>query len=102
MVLLAKCFSFSLIRPQDMFTKIRVFVTAFTKCSPSFMLFWSNGFYLTEWLFSSCQYRTCFTVDNNTFSQVPAYIFIRSFGFVPGFDTHILHITSGAQNLSPS
>lgn len=46
-------------------------------CDLSFLCcIWSDGFFL------SCQYRTCFTVDNGTLLPISASIFVRSFAFV--------------------
>ena len=86
MVIMAKQFNFSLIRPQDMSPKIKVFVpVCFANCNLAFLCrFWSNGFFLAEWPFSPCQYRTRFTVDDDTLLQVSASIFTRSFAFVLG------------------
>ena len=44
--------------------------------------FWSNGFFLAEWPFRLCRYRTCFTVDIDTFVPVSSNIFTRSFAVV--------------------
>ena len=47
-------------------------------------LFWSSGFFLAEWPFRLCSYRTCFTVDIDTFVPVSSSIFTRSFAVVLG------------------
>jgi hypothetical protein len=46
--------------------------------------FWSSGFFLTEWPFRLCRYRTCFTVDIDTFVPVSSSIFTRLFAVVLG------------------
>ena len=46
--------------------------------------FWSSGFFLAEWPFRSCQYRTRFAVDIDTFVPVSSSIFTRSFAVVLG------------------
>ena len=46
--------------------------------------FWSSGFFLAERLFRLCRYRTCFTVDIDTFVPVSSSIFTRSFAVVLG------------------
>ena len=45
---------------------------------------WSRGFFLAEQPFRLCRYRTCFTVDIDTFVPVSSSIFIRSFAVVLG------------------
>ena len=44
--------------------------------------FWSSGFFLAERPFRICRYRTCFTVDIETFVPVSSSIFTRSFAVV--------------------
>ena len=46
--------------------------------------FWSSGFFLAERPFRLCWYRTCFTVDIDTFVPVSSSIFTRSFAVVLG------------------
>ena len=46
--------------------------------------FWSSGFFLAEWPFRLCRYRTNFTVDIDTFVPVFYIIFTRSFAVVLG------------------
>ena len=46
--------------------------------------FWSSGFFFAERPFRSCRYRTCFTVDIDTFVPVSCSIFTRSFAVVLG------------------
>ena len=46
--------------------------------------FWSSGFFLAERPFRLCRYRTCFTVDIDTFVPVSSSIFTRSFAVVLG------------------
>ena len=46
--------------------------------------FWSSGFFLAERPFRLCRYRTCFTVDIDTFVNVSSSIFTRSFADVLG------------------
>ena len=43
------------------------------------MAVWSSGFFLTEWPFRLCRYRTCFTVDIDTSVPVSSSTFTRSF-----------------------
>jgi hypothetical protein len=46
--------------------------------------FWSSGIFLAERPFRFCRYRTCFTVDIDTFVPVSSSIFTRSFAVVLG------------------
>ena len=46
--------------------------------------FWSSGFFTTEQPFRLCQYRTCFTVDIDSFVPVSSNIFTMSFAVVLG------------------
>ena len=46
--------------------------------------FWSSGFFLVEQPFRLCRYRTCFTVDIDTFVPLSSTIFTRSFVIVLG------------------
>ena len=46
--------------------------------------FWSSGFFLAERPFRLCRYRTCFTVDIDTFVPVSSSIFTKFFAVVLG------------------
>ena len=72
MVIMAKQFYFCFIRPEDISPKSTIFVPM-CSCKPKsgfFMQFWSSGFFLAERPFRLCCYRTCFTVDIDTFLPV--------------------------------
>ena len=99
MVIMAKQF-----KPQDMSPKT-VFLCAFANCNLPFLYcFWSNGFFLAEWPFSPCRYRTCFSVDNDTLLPASASFF-TGFCFCSEVYTYIMHqsaFISVTQNPIPS
>lgn len=76
-VIMAKHFSFSLIRPQDMCPNTRISGPV-SSCQLHFWLFflcffWSNGFLLAQWSFNPC-----FIVETDTVLTSSASIFKRS------------------------
>ena len=63
---------------------------AFLNCNLSFLyFFFSNVFFLAEWFFSPCQFRTGFSVDNDTLTSFSS-IFTCCFAFVLRL-IHVLH-----------
>ena len=67
--------------------------------------FWSSGFLLAERPSKLCQYRTCFTVDIDTFVPVSSSIFTRSFAVVLGLSCTFRKqstLISRRHNTSPS
>lgn len=78
---------------------------AFANCNlGSLCFFWSNGFFLREWLFSPSRYRTCFTVDNDTLTGFSQHLH-KVFCFSSWVDMHISEQStffSVTQNLSLS
>lgn len=86
-VIVAKQFSFNFIRLQDMSPNVFLSssLCAFTNCNLAFLCcFGNNGYFLAEWPFSPCCFRTRFTVDNDTLLPASASIFTRTFAFVLG------------------
>ena len=84
---MAKQVYFCFIRPEDISTKTTIFVPMYS-CKPCLAFlwwFWSSGFFLAERPFRLCRYRTCFTVDIDTFVPVSSSIFTRSFAVVLGW-----------------
>ena len=71
---------------RTFFQKVRsLSPCAVANCSLTFWWrFWSSGFFLAERPFRLCRYRTCFTVDIDTFVHVSSSIFTRSFAVVLG------------------
>ena len=72
MVIMAKQFYFSLCPHVQLQTVVWLFL----------WWFWSSGFFLAEWPFRLCRYRTRFTVDLDTFVPVSFSIFTRRASFV--------------------
>ena len=80
MVIMAKQFYFCFIRPEDISPSCEV-----ANHSLAFLWqFWSSGFFLAERPFRLCRYKTCFTMDIDTFVPVSSSIFPRSFAAVLG------------------
>ena len=84
--IMAKQFYFCFIRPEDISPKSMIFVicTVANRSLAFLWRFWSSGFFLAERPFRLYRYRTCFTVDIDTFVPVPSRIFTRSFAVVLG------------------
>ena len=83
-VIMAKQFYFCFIRPEDISPKSTNFVPM-CSCQPAFLWrFWSSGFFLDEWPFRLCRYRTRFTVNIDTFVPISSSIFTMSFAVVLG------------------
>ncbi|MEQ2243559.1 hypothetical protein ILYODFUR_008168 [Ilyodon furcidens] len=57
--------------------------------------FWNNGFFRSEWPCSSCRYRTCFTVDNDTLLPASSNAFTRYFPFILGSNYTLKTFISG-------
>ena len=86
MVIMAKQFYFCFIRPEDISPNSMI-LSPFAVANRSLAFlwrFWSSGFFLAEWPFRLCRYRSCFTVDIDTFVPVSSSIFTRSFAVVLG------------------
>ena len=104
MVIMAKQFYFCFIRPQEISPNSTIFVPM-CSCKPQsgfLWRFWSSGFFLAEWPFRLCRYRTRFTVDIDTcfFQHLHKVICCCS-----GIDLHISHQSTfihRRQNASPS
>ena len=78
---MAKQFSFSFIRPLDMSPDMKVFIPVFENCNLAVLCFFcSNVYFLAEWSLSPCQFRTGFSVDDDTLHTH----FTRCFAFVLG------------------
>ena len=85
MVIMAKQFYFCFIRPEVMSPKkydLCPHVQLQTIVWFYLWQFWSSGFFLAERPFRLCRYRTCFTVDIDTFVPVSSSIFTWSFAVV--------------------
>ena len=83
---MAKQFSFSFIRPQDISPEIMISVSVcICKLSSGFFFFlcgfWNIVFFLAAWSFSPCPYRTCFSSDFDTLLPASVCIFTRFFAF---------------------
>ena len=78
---MAKEFYFCLIRPEDKKYDLCPHVQLHTTVWLLWQ-FWSSGFFLTERPFRLCRYRTCLTVDIDTFVHVSSSIFTRSVAVV--------------------
>ena len=79
MVIMAKQFYFCFIRPEEISPKSMILSPcAVANRSLRFLCrFWSSGFFLAEWPFRLCRYRTLFTVDidSSASSQGPLLLF---------------------------
>ena len=96
MVIIAKQLYFCLIRPEDTSQKVRsLSPCAVASRSLAFLWrVWCSGFFLAEWPFRLCHYRTRCTVDIETFvpvspasSQGPLLLFL---GLTCTFRTKVL------------
>ena len=87
MFIMTKQFYFCFLRPEDIFPNkynLCPHVQFQTVVWLFLWRFWSSGFFLAERPFRLCRYRTCFTVDIDTFVPVSCSIFTRSFAVVLG------------------
>ena len=90
MVIMAKQLYFCFIRPEDISPKSMILQLQ-TVVWLFLWWFWSSGFFLAEWPFRLCRYRTHYTVDIDTFVNCFLQHLHKVLCCCSGIDLHFSH-----------